>query len=109
MRLEARGFWRRIPPFEELATPSEGSLNDIKSLADDYEIRLLLFFDGSRKLTGIYQTGEVYAPGHLQFQGIADRLKLVAWKGQHGHITEQAFNRLINNGRKEGSHARCNR
>ena len=90
------------PAVRELAAPAEGSLNNIKSLAADYEIGLLLFFDGSRKLTGIYQTGEVYAPGHPQFQAIADRLKLVAWNEQQGHITEQAFNRMINNaGKKE--------
>ena len=95
-------FLAAHPAVRGLATPAEGSLNEIKSLAADYEIGLLLFFDGSRKLTGIYQTGEVYAPGHPQFQAIADRLKLVAWNGQQGHITEQAFNRLINNaGKKE--------
>jgi PAS domain S-box-containing protein len=81
----------------KLATPAEGSLTEIKSLAADYDIPLLLFFDGSRRLTGIYQTGEVYAPGHPQFQSISDRLKLVAWKAQQGQMTEQAFNRLINN------------
>jgi len=86
----------------ELATPAEGSLNEIKSLAADYDIPLLLFFDGSRKLTGIYQSGEVYGPSHPQFQRIGDRLKLVQWNGRRGQMTEQAFNRLINNaGKKE--------
>jgi len=95
-------FLAAHPAVQGLATPAEDSLNEIKSLAADYEIGLLLFFDGSRKLTGIYQTGEVYAPGHSQFQVIADRLKLVTWNGPQGHITEQAFNRLINNaGKKE--------
>ena len=95
-------FLAAHPAVQGLATPAEGSLNEIKSLAADYEIGLLLFFDGSRRLTGIYQTGEVYAPGHPQFQGIADRLKLVEWKGKKGHITEEAFNRLINiAGKKE--------
>ena len=61
-------FLAAHPAVRELATPAEGSLNEIKSLAADYEIALLLFFDGSRRLTGIYQTGEVYAPGHPQFQ-----------------------------------------
>jgi len=85
----------------KLATPAEGSLNEIKSLVADYEIPLLLFFDGSRRLTGIYQTGEVYAPGHPQFQRIGGRLKLVAWNAQQGQMTEQAFNRLINNAGKK--------
>ncbi|MSO23140.1 MAG: HAMP domain-containing protein [Acidobacteria bacterium] len=84
-----------------LATPAEGSLNEIKSLAADYNIPLLLFFDGSRRLTGIYQTGEVYAPGQPQFQRIGGRLKLVAWNAQQGQMTEQAFNRLINNAGKK--------
>src|SRR5262245_108362 len=86
----------------ELATPAEGSLNEIKSLAADYDIPLLLFFDGSRKLTGIYQSGEVYGPGNPEFQRIGDRLKLLQWNGRRGQMTEQAFNRLINNaGKKE--------
>ena len=68
-------------------------------------MRLACFFcfDGSRKLTGIYQTGEVYAPGHAQFRRIADRAQAGGVEsGQQGHITEQAFNRLINNvGKKD--------
>ena len=80
----------------ELANPTEGSLSEIKSLVADYDIPLVLFFDGSRRLTGIYQTGEVYGPGHPQFRRIGDRLKLVTWNTQQGQMTEQAFNRLIN-------------
>ncbi|HEU0005639.1 MAG TPA: hypothetical protein VFS12_06570, partial [Terriglobia bacterium] len=95
-------FLAAHPAVRELATPAGSSLNEIKSLAEDYDVPLLLFFDGSRRLTGIYQTGEVYGPGHPQFQRIGDRLKLVAWKAQQGQMTEQAFNRLINNvGKKD--------
>ena len=101
--LRSARFLAAHPAVRELATPAESSLNAIKSLAADYDIPLLLFFDGSRKLTGVYQTGEVYGAGHPQFQRIGDRLKLVAWNAQQqGQMTEQAFNRLINNaGKKE--------
>jgi len=99
--LRSARFLAAHPAVRELASPAEGSLSEIKSLAADYDIPLLLFFDGSRRLTGIYQTGEVYVPGHPHFQRIGGRLKLVAWNAQQGQMTEQAFNRLINNAGKK--------
>ncbi|MCI0421241.1 MAG: ATP-binding protein [Acidobacteria bacterium] len=79
----------------------EGSLNEIKSLAAEYEIPLLLLFDGSRRLISIYETGEIYHPGQSRFKQIADRLKLVTWNAQQGQMTQPAFDRLINNGGKK--------
>jgi len=90
------------PALRGLAEPAADGMIEMKNLAAEYNIPLLLFFNGSRNLTGIYQTGEVYRPGQPQFRLIADRLKLVAWKAERGQMTEEAFGRLINSaGKKE--------
>ena len=100
--LRSARFLAAHPAVRELATPGESSLNEIKSVVAEYDIPLVLFFDGSRSLTGIYEAGKVYVPAQPQFQGIADRLKLVAWNAKNGQMTDQAFNRLINNvGKKD--------
>ncbi len=99
--LRSARFLAAHPAVRQLASPAEGSLNEIKNLAADYDIPLILFFDGSRRLTGIYQAGEVYTPGQPQFRSIGERLKLVAWNLEPGQMTEEAFNRLINNAGKK--------
>jgi nitrogen fixation/metabolism regulation signal transduction histidine kinase len=93
-------FLAAHPAVWQMGNPAEGSLNGIKSLVETYDIPLLLFFDGSRRLTAIYQTGEIYQPVHPQFKSIAERLRLIEWKAQQGQMTEEAFSRLINNAGK---------
>lgn len=80
---------------------TEDDFSEIKSLAAEYEIPLLIFFDPSRKPAFLCDGTGTYKPAQPRFRQISDPLKLITWKNQEGQISEQAFDRLINTAGKK--------
>lgn len=88
-------FLAAHPGVRELAGPAGGGLSAIEGLAVEYDLPLMLFFDGSRRLAGVYKTGKVYLPGQPELRRIAGRLPVLVWNGEQGALTDEAFDRLI--------------
>lgn len=88
-------FLAAHPGVRELAGPAGGGLSAIEGLAAEYDLPLMLFFDGSRRLAGVYKTGKVYLPGQPELRRIAGRLPVLVWNGEQGALTDEAFDRLI--------------
>jgi two-component system nitrogen regulation sensor histidine kinase NtrY len=79
-----------------VTSPGESGFDEIKVLADEYDIPLLVLFDKRRAPLCAYQKGQIYRSGHPEFRKVVDSFKLVNWDHAPGQLADEVFNRLIN-------------
>jgi two-component system, NtrC family, nitrogen regulation sensor histidine kinase NtrY len=90
-------FLAAHPLTRTLVTSSgESGFDEIKVLADEYDIPLLVLFDKRRAPLCAYQKGQIYRSGHPEFRKVVDSFKLVDWDHAPGQLADEVFNRLIN-------------
>ena len=90
-------FLAAHPVIKTLVTsPGEMDFDEIRGLANEYDIPLLVLFDKWRAPICAYRNGQVYLPGHPEFRKIVDSFKLVNRDPKSGRAAEEVFNRLVN-------------
>ena len=83
-------------------SPDNTDLNELRSLASEFDISLLFLFDKSRTPICAYRENAIYLPDQPEFKRMADRLNLVSWSHGRVQISDKVFDKLINSsGKKE--------